>query len=144
MSSRLPANERQALYEKMTQHFKIVTLIDGDKNKSYKIYGLDNDKIGCDLPPIPFKTEITSIFFFLVFMGFFFIPSVFILVGIYLLYNLYLFKFFIYIIIYLLLIFIPIKENKEILQNPVLFGLFLILDIDMFVIQKHINILEII
>lgn len=123
-SSQLPANERQALYKKMTKHFSVTTLIDEDNKKTYKIDGLNNDKLGAYLPPISLKIEITSIIFFLVFMGFFFIPFAFIVFGIYLLYNLYLFQFIIYMIIYLLLIFIPIKENKEYLQNPILFGLF--------------------
>ena len=56
-------------------------------------------------------------------MGFFFIPFAFILLGIYLLYNLYLFTFIIYLAIYLFLIFYPIKESKELLQNEIFFGI---------------------
>ena len=99
-------------------------MVDKSGKTSHQIHGLSDPEIGRHLPSIPLRTHITTILFLTISMGLFFIPFLFIALGFYLLYNLYLSIFALYLIISCVLIFYPIGESSELLQNRILFGLF--------------------
>ena len=123
LCSNLPPSERQALYRKMTEEYTVTSHTNKNDETTYTIDGLSDDQIAWRLPPIPFKTELQSIIFFFVFMGFFWVPVLFLLLGVYLLYHRHLLTLGLYALLYAALIAYPIREHKEILQNRLFFSI---------------------